>query len=200
MVHKKRDKKAAMEMTVGTIVTIVLLMSALVLGLILTRTIFVKTTDNVDSIDNQLKGEIQNLFGSQGKKLVIGLGGESTAIVKQGTDSFGIPFAFAPDDTRLWGTNKDGCKYSILLPGQVTSNKACTKNGWTTPLADVYPGTSNMIFDVDDNVGYALIKIDIPEEISPCTQTFTIIVKCAGDAAETTTSTFDVEVIRKGLF
>jgi hypothetical protein len=196
MVHKKRDKKAAMEMTVGTIVTIVLLMSALVLGLILTRSIFKSTTENVDTIDAQLKGEIQNLFGSEGKKLIIGLGGESTATIKQGTDSFGIPFGFAP---RAWGANKDGCKYNIEL-APTTSNKACTRNGWTSPKDNIFPGTANQGFDVDGSVGYALMKIDIPVTIPPCQQRFTILVKCNGYVGETTTSTFDINVIKKGLF
>ncbi len=200
MVNKKTEKRAAMEMSVGTIVTIVLLMSALVLGLVLTRNIFTSTTDNVDTIDDQLKDEIQNLFGSGGKKLVVGLGGESTATVKQGTENFGVPFAFAPDKPQVWGVNRNGCKYSISL-APTTSNKACTKNGWTRPLDDIYPGVTNVDFrDVEDGIGYALIQVDVPLEISPCTQTFTILVKCEGDVSETTTSSFDLSIIKKGLF
>ena len=43
--HKMRDKKAAMEMSVGTIVTIVLLMTVLILGLVLVRTIFSRSEE-----------------------------------------------------------------------------------------------------------------------------------------------------------
>lgn len=200
MVIKKRDKKAAMEMSVGTIVTIVLLMSALVLGLVLTRTIFSSTSESVDQIDDQVKGEIQNLFGSTGKKLIVGLGSKNTATIKQGTKGFGIPIAFAPDKPSLWGPNRDGCKFSIVAE-DATSNKACVKNGWTNPANDIYPGTKDISFgDVEDGVGTRLIQIDVPLEVSPCTQTFKVVVRCGTDANEVTTSSFDLVVTKKGLF
>jgi len=59
-----------MEMSVGTIVTIVLLMTVLVLGLVLVRTIFTSATDVVKMTDEQLKKEVNKLF-SEENKLVI---------------------------------------------------------------------------------------------------------------------------------
>ncbi len=200
MVIKKRDKKAAMEMSVGTIVTIVLLMSVLVLGLVLIRTIFTSTSESVDQIDDQVKDEIQNLFGSSGKKLIVGLGSKNTATVKQGTKGFGIPIAFAPDKPSLWGPNRNGCNFSIVVE-EATSNRACMKNGWTNPLKDIYPGVKDITFgDVEEGIGTKLIQIDVPLEVSPCTQTFKVVVKCGGDPLETTTSSFDIVVIKRGLF
>ncbi len=60
---KKTNKKAAMEMSVGTIVTIVLLMAVLVLGLTLVRSIFGSAQGAVDLTDSQLKEEISDIFG-----------------------------------------------------------------------------------------------------------------------------------------
>ena len=57
-------------MSVGTIVTIVLLMTVLILGLVLVRTIFRSATGAVDLTDQQLRNEIQKLF-SEEKKLII---------------------------------------------------------------------------------------------------------------------------------
>ncbi len=197
MVNKKR---AAMEMSVGTIVTIVLLMSALVLGLVLTRNIFKSTTDNVDSIDDQVKGEIQNLFGSEGDKLVVSLGGKNTATVKQGTENFGIPFGFAPDNPQAWGSAKTNCKYAIKAnPGA----GYCISKGWTNPTSSIVTGTTAVTFDqVDQNNGYALMKINIPEYVPPCLQRFSITVTCSGAqfSGETTTGYFDLEVVKRGLF
>ncbi len=65
-----KSKKAAMEMSVGTIVTIVLLMSVLVLGLFLVKSIFSSAKGAVDLTDQQLQAEIEKLF-SEEKKLVI---------------------------------------------------------------------------------------------------------------------------------
>ena len=60
-----------MEMSVGTIVTIVLLMSALVLGLVLTRTIFNTSRSAVDLTEQQLTNEIGKAFGSDEDKLAV---------------------------------------------------------------------------------------------------------------------------------
>ena len=55
-----KNKKAAMEMSVGTIVTIVLLMSVLILGIFLVQNIFKSAKGAVDLTDKQLKNEINN--------------------------------------------------------------------------------------------------------------------------------------------
>ena len=65
-----KNKKATMEMSVGTIVTIVLLMSVLVLGLILIKNIFRTGIDVIKMTDDQLKDEINKLF-SEDDKVVI---------------------------------------------------------------------------------------------------------------------------------
>ena len=66
-----RSKIAAMEMSVGTIVTIVLLMSVLVLGIFLIRNIFGGSKDAIDSVNSQVQSEINKLFAEEGKKLVV---------------------------------------------------------------------------------------------------------------------------------
>jgi hypothetical protein len=193
-----KNKRAAMEMTVGTIVTIVLLMSALVLGLILTRSIFKSSTENVDIIDVQVKGEINNLFAEDNTKLVVGLGGQNTAKIKQGTANFGIPFGFSPTNPQVWGTDKIGCKYSIEVVDQANY---CIKKGWPNVQSSIITGITNVVFDqVDSSNGYSLIKISVPAETPPCLQRFRVIVKCTGYPAETTTGYFDLDVIKKGLF
>ena len=55
-------KQAAMEMSVGTIVTIVLLMTVLVLGLVLVRTIFTGAIKNIDNVDKAVENQISKLF------------------------------------------------------------------------------------------------------------------------------------------
>lgn len=64
---KKQNKKAAMEMSVGTIVTIVLLMSVLVLGIFLVKQIFDSSKSAIDLTDQQLQNEIGKLFESDAK-------------------------------------------------------------------------------------------------------------------------------------
>ncbi|MFH1325511.1 MAG: hypothetical protein ABIH49_01920 [archaeon] len=64
------SKKAQMEMSIGTIVTIVILMTVLVMGLVLVRTIFSGATNAIDLTNAQLTDQINQLF-SQDKKMVI---------------------------------------------------------------------------------------------------------------------------------
>lgn len=66
-----KNKHAAMEMSVGTIVTIVLLMAVLILGLTLTRGIFSSSKGAIDMTDAQLKKEIQGIFSDTDSKVVI---------------------------------------------------------------------------------------------------------------------------------
>jgi hypothetical protein len=197
------NKKGAMEMTVGTIVTIVLLMSALVLGLILTKTIFTNTTENVNVINDQVKGEINNLFGDEGTGFVIKLGNQNTAKVRQGTQNFGIPIGFVPTNPAAWGgASKNGCTYTITPS---PSSECVTKRYWLLPdiTSSIKTGSKDIQFtSFQSNNGYALIKIDVPVNVAPCLQTFGIEVKCAGAAYanEYVRNSFDIEILKKGLF
>ena len=51
-----KAKKGAMELSIGTIVIIVLAMSMLILGLVLIKTIFVGAKYNVDTIEDLSEG------------------------------------------------------------------------------------------------------------------------------------------------
>lgn len=193
-----KNKKAAMEMSVGTIVTIVLLMAVLVLGLTLTKKIFVTSTDSINTIDDQVKNEINTLFDEGEDNLVVSLGNQNTAKIKQGTENFGIAIGFSPDDPGAWKANKQGCKYSIEVS---QSGTYCVKSAWPNLQNSIKTGINDVIFDKVDSVnGYALIKLDVPETVSPCLQRFNILVECTGKPEESSTNFFDVEVLKKGLF
>ena len=64
-------KKAELEMSVGTIVTIVLLTLALILGVILTNTIFQGAKENINSIDQSVKTEINKLFAEDTSRMIV---------------------------------------------------------------------------------------------------------------------------------
>ena len=65
-----KNKRAAMEMSVGAIVTIVLLVTVLILGLVLVRNIFASGKRVIDLTTSQLEDEVNKLFGED-KELVI---------------------------------------------------------------------------------------------------------------------------------
>jgi hypothetical protein len=90
--EKITSKKAAMEMSVGTIVTIVLLMTVLVLGLVMIRSIFRSTTTSIDSIDQSVKNEINKLFSEDNSKKVV-IYPQTRAISLKKGDSGGFGFS-----------------------------------------------------------------------------------------------------------
>jgi len=82
-------KKAAMEMSVGTIVTIVLLMTVLILGIYLVQQIFSSAKGAIDLTDEQLRSEINKLFGED-KELVIYPSSRRVEIKQENEDGVGI--------------------------------------------------------------------------------------------------------------
>jgi len=76
------NKKAAFEMTMGTIVIIVLAVSMLILGLVLTKKIMCSGIGLTDEINSKITGEIQTLFEATGEEVVcIGSTGEPVTLV-----------------------------------------------------------------------------------------------------------------------
>jgi hypothetical protein len=84
-----KSKRGAMEMSVGTIVTIVLLVSVLILGIFLIQNIFSSAKGAIDLTDQQLRSEINKLF-SEDKKLVIYPGTRLVEIEQEDTDGVGL--------------------------------------------------------------------------------------------------------------
>ena len=84
------DRKGALELSIGTIVVIVLAVSMLILGLVLVKNIFSGATYNVDQLNKNVEAEINKLFNERGEKIVMYLP-NNQADVKQGK-SYGVAF------------------------------------------------------------------------------------------------------------
>lgn len=93
----KSSKRAAMEMSVGTMVTIVLLMIVLVLGIFFIQRIFTSGTNAIDTIDNQVQSEIQKLFSREDAKLAF-YPTSRDVIVKRGDIPKGFAFSVRNND------------------------------------------------------------------------------------------------------
>jgi len=69
---RKLTKRGAIELSVGTVVIIVLAMSMLILGIVLIRNIFSGATTSITQIDQGVKNEINQLFSqNQDRKLIL---------------------------------------------------------------------------------------------------------------------------------
>ena len=58
------NRRAAIEMSMNTIVTIVLVVVTLILALVLIRTIFSGSTNAITSINSEIQNQINQLFAS----------------------------------------------------------------------------------------------------------------------------------------
>ncbi|UCD21063.1 MAG: hypothetical protein JSW08_00755 [archaeon] len=85
------NKKAAFEMSVSTMVIIVIAVVLLVLGLVFVRQIFGGATENVLSMNEKVKAEINKLFSEDNQGTALYLS-DRLAEIKQG-EAFGVAFA-----------------------------------------------------------------------------------------------------------
>ena len=63
-----KNKKAAIELSIGTVVIIVLAMTMLIMGVVLVRNIFSGATSSVDTLNDKVKGEITSLFSEETRR------------------------------------------------------------------------------------------------------------------------------------
>lgn len=151
-----------MEMSVGTIVTIVLLMTVLILGLVMIRTIFRGSIENIEGIDQAVKSEISKLFSEDTSRQVVVYPTSRYVVIKKGQDNLGFGFSI-----RNVGEEEDSFTYEIsavdtscnidlsAADGLITLGKSRTSPGIRLP-----PGTfmDNPIF----------VRFSIPESAPPC--------------------------------
>jgi len=164
-------------MSVGTIVTIVLLMSVLVLGLFLVQKVFSSGTGAVDAIDDQVQNEITKLFAEEGMKLAI-YPNSAEITLKKGDSAKG--FAFSINNK---GVESATFSYEISA---VTVGYDYTRqcgSGMTASRADGY-----LLLDAGTiplPPGSAMeraefVKFNIPESAPPCTIPYQLVIEKEG--------------------
>ena len=152
-------KKAAMEMSVGTIVTIVLLMTILILGLVLIRTIFKTATTSIDGIDDAMRSQVQKLFAEDDNRKIVVQPENRQITLKKGDDGngFGL-FIRNVDETAQFSygisSQEASCDISLTEAEDLISlNKQ--RNAITIPGGNI----------MENGI---LVMFKIPETIPPC--------------------------------
>jgi len=88
-----RNRSGAMEMTMGTMVTIVLMVAVLVMVLYFITKIGESGTTAINGIDSAVKAEIDKLFAKDSTKKVVIYPAAREITIKKGDDSLGFGFA-----------------------------------------------------------------------------------------------------------
>jgi len=170
------ERRAAMEMSVGTIVTIVLLMFVLVLGIVLVQKIFSSAKGAIDLTDEQLKSEINKLFGED-KELVIYPSSRRVEIKQEREDGVGIGIKNLLQGAS--GTNTFSYEVIISDASDCVETKEEVAEWFTTGKSED---------DIPIAVGKSAIQkvlFRIPSGTSLCTARFRVNVYAEGDAYAT---------------
>jgi len=180
------EKKGAIEMSIGTIVIIVLAMSMLILGMVLIENIFSGADDNILQMNDKVKGEINKLF-VEDKRTVVHLSNQ-IAKIEQNED-WGIAFGIKNLNR---GTAEVGkFHYEVSVSDPDVKSKCgvdeATIQGWmkTGRIDDmtIAPGENY----------FGIVRFLVPENAPLCTVRFHIDVTSEGAAYAT--DFFDVEVL-----
>mgnify|MGYP001603209091 FL=1 len=162
------NSRGQMEMSVGTIVTIVLLVTLLILGVVLIKNIFKSTKGVVDLTDQQLKSEIGKLFGDD-SKLAIYPGTRLIEIKQEATD--GVGFGIKNLQQGVSGTDK----FSYIVSASDVADCGIAKDvaeNWIT----VGKTESDLAIPIGDMV-VRKVSFRIPVGAPLCTARFKVEVK-----------------------
>jgi len=193
-----RDKKAALELSMSTIVILVLAMAMLILGLILVRNIFFNATKSVDDLGEKVQNEIANLFVDENEYIIIKLGGDQTAKIKQDTKDFGIAFGARTQDGG--GVDRTAFKYKLALDTESIGN--CVDKSGLNEVEGFFNQRMGSLLTFPKTAGefaFARVSVDIPDGTPLCSQM--VYVETFEDGESTSYSDFfNIQIIRKGLF
>jgi hypothetical protein len=165
-----RGKKGAVELSISTIVIVVLAMSMLILGLLLIKGIFSGATYNVNKMNDKVKDEINKLF-VEDKRVVLYLDNNG-ADVKQG-QVYGI----------AWGLQNKIATQKFYWEVVVNDDGTRDKCGVTTLQTEkwISTGGSGSADVASGRNYYDLILFNIPadsvSDISRCIVRFQLVVK-----------------------
>lgn len=155
-------KKAQMQMSVGTIVTIVLLMTVLILGLVLVRNIFGSGISAIDQVDTAIQNEINSLFAEEGKPIVVYPASRQIKLDKGDDVPKGFAFSIKNNDV-------DPAEFSYTVEAQDISKcgTSFTKNDADGFLLG---GSGSFSLGPGNDLDLArIVKFDVPETAPPCT-------------------------------
>tara|TARA_Y100000034_G_scaffold75151_1_gene90267 strand:- start:13537 stop:14118 length:582 start_codon:yes stop_codon:yes gene_type:complete len=190
------NKKAAIELSIGTIVVIVLAMTMLILGLVLIQNIFRGATDNVSELNDKVKDEIRSLFQDESQRVQIKLT-EDTANMEQG-EEFGVAFGIKNIYTSTQDTTT--FKYEVELD-DANIVQGCGVSEQTA-LSWVRLGSGQLSIP-PGQVEFDRIVFQIPEEAPLCTTKYRIKIWDSTTGSRTNTYSnpfFIVKIESSGLF
>ena len=175
------SKKAAMELSIGTIVIVVIAMAMLILGIMLVRNVFFGGQRAVNTLNDQVSNEINKLFGED-KKLVIYPSTNQIEVKKEKQEGFAIGIK-----NKIQGSAGQKALFSYEIKPVSDTEKDCglskeevmelfSTNAYKGEDIPIAPGDSESL----------LILFETGEETPLCTVRFRVDIKANGNNYATT--------------
>lgn len=179
------NRKAAMEMTMGTMVTMVLLVGVLILGGFLVNKIFFGATESVGAINDQVRSEISKLFSENADRKIIIHPSSRVVELRKGYRGIGFGFLIRNVDT------KSSTFSYIVNAGEVD----CQELSLTQ--ADSFIGLGSKADAITIGPGEIMedaagVTFNIPDSAPPCSIRYYINLKKDGQSYG---STIGVDVL-----
>jgi len=165
----------------------------------LVQKIFTGATNSIDTINEKLMSEINNLLQDESSNAIVKLGSDKKAKIRVGTDDFGVAIGASTYDGGQ--ATRERLQYMITL-GDVSRDNCLTKLGEsrTENLID-QPIETWINFDEFDGANaYAIISFSIPKGTEKCSQKILIDVRDNEQDADVMAGTFfRIELLGKLL-
>ncbi len=191
------NRKGALELSIGTIVVIVIGMSMLILGLVMVRTIFTGSTQSVNTLNDQVQNEILDLFDDNSGNLVVKLGSADSIKIKPGNRFNVAVGAQHPDGDKV---GRETLEYQITLAEDSDENCLAKLGIERTEGLFVTMLDTWLQFDrFSDSNAFTLIEIDIPKGTERCTQKVNVDMKIAEAEEASDGDSFILEVTKSGI-
>ncbi len=172
-------KRAAMELSMSTIVILVLAMSMLILGLVLVKNIFGTAQSAISGIDKGVRNAITEMFADPDKKMAI-YPSDRKISIKQRTQGEGFAFSIRNTDIQ-----EATFKYEVESDPDFDIKKKCnidkkTADSWLLMNSGTIKLPSSSMMENPE-----LVIFNIPEYAPACTIPYTVTVKYGSGSAGT---------------
>ena len=201
-----KNKKAAIELSIGTVVIIVLAMTMLIMGIVLVTNIFQGATDLADVTSANTREQLIALFSEEDSNVAIQAGSNRVVQAKSGGDTRNINLGARKNPSSLL-TSRQDLEYSLSYQtrdeaqGNCESLNVNIQNFFRINLGPNGQQGNKISFDrFDGDTAFSTIEVSVPEGTPSCTQKIFITVYDGTTGNTIGSEFFTISVEQGGIF
>jgi|TARA_Y100000034_G_C6794009_1_gene355717 hypothetical protein len=196
-----KNKHGALELSIGTIVIIVIGMSMLILGLVLVKTIFTGSTAAIGQLNSKVQGQISSLFVDGGNDIVIMTSDRSNRVKIKPGDLSDVGIGMLTENGDMV-SGLSALQYRLSLDSDTTDNCWHILGGNGARAKDLFTtrvDSFNGVDKFDGSTAFALVEINVPKGTAKCTQKVHVEIKEQGGEIYAA-DFFVLEILSEGFF